>query len=79
MIVKLEADQGGGDENATEVASKVSETVAVTVCMWATLPNKVNNQMICVATIPTKCQVHPYCSDTFPTNNPTQMFNVVSL
>ena len=79
MIVKLEDDQGGGGVNATEVASKVPETVAVTVCMWATLPNKVKNRMISVATIPTKCQVHPYCSDTFPTNNPTQMSNVVCL
>ena len=79
MIVKLEDDQGGGGVNTTEVASKVSETVAVTVCMWETMPNKVKNQMISVATIPTKCQVHPYCSDTSPTNNPTQMSNVVCL
>ena len=71
----------------------IIETVAVTVCMWATLPHQVKNQMISVDTFPTSgrvqpygvattttnCQVHPYCSDTFPTNNPTQMFNVVCL
>ena len=51
--IKLEDDQGGGEVNAT----KVTETVEVTACMWATMPHHVKNQMIGVDTFPTNSRV----------------------